>query len=146
MRKLIFLIVLLIFSHDPSQSWAADGAIKTIEGSVTVSHKSGTESAFLGFPINSGDTIKTGDKSSVGVTLMDGTMLSLGANSRLKVSDYVFDPGKEKFSFLSRISHGTMAYTSGQLAKLAPDAVSVTTPNATIGIRGTRFAIKVDAE
>jgi hypothetical protein len=45
---------------------------------------------------------------------------------------------------LVRLSSGTMAYLSGLIGKLAPESVRFETPVATIGIRGTRFAMKVD--
>jgi hypothetical protein len=39
---------------------------------------------------------------------------------------------------------GTAVYISGIIAKLSPQSVRFETPNATIGIRGTRFLVKVD--
>ncbi len=36
-----------------------------------------------------------------------------------------------------------MAYISGLIGKLAPESARFETPVATIGIRGTRFAVKV---
>ena len=44
---------------------------------------------------------------------------------------------------MAQISRGTMAYLSGLIGKLAPEKVRIETPTATIGIRGTRFALKV---
>ena len=38
-----------------------------------------------------------------------------------------------------------MAYLSGRIAKLAPEKARFDTPVASIGIRGTRFAVKVGA-
>jgi hypothetical protein len=37
-----------------------------------------------------------------------------------------------------------MNYVSGVIAKLQPDAVSVTTPTGTIGVRGTNFVVRVE--
>jgi len=44
---------------------------------------------------------------------------------------------------VARISRGTMAYLSGLIGKLAPEAARFETPSTTIGIRGTRFAVNV---
>jgi len=38
---------------------------------------------------------------------------------------------------------GTAAYVSGVIVKLSPKAARFETPTATIGIRGTRFLVKV---
>jgi hypothetical protein len=42
------------------------------------------------------------------------------------------------------LSRGTLSYLSGLIGKLAPESARFETPVASIGIRGTRFAMKVD--
>jgi hypothetical protein len=37
-------------------------------------------------------------------------------------------------------------YISGVIAKLKPEAVTVKTPSAIIGVRGTHFLVKAEAE
>jgi len=44
------------------------------------------------------------------------------------------------------MAKGTLAYLSGAIAKIKPDAVSVKTPTGTIGVRGTHFVLKVEEE
>jgi hypothetical protein len=39
---------------------------------------------------------------------------------------------------------GTVAYISGLIGKLSPESVRVETPTASIGIRGTKFVVKVE--
>jgi len=39
---------------------------------------------------------------------------------------------------------GTAVYLSGLISKLAPDSARFETPSASVGIRGTKFAVKVD--
>jgi hypothetical protein len=39
---------------------------------------------------------------------------------------------------------GVVAYVSGRIAKLAPDAVRIETPAAILGVRGTTLAIRID--
>jgi hypothetical protein len=41
------------------------------------------------------------------------------------------------------IARGMVAYVSGHIARLSADSVRVETPNAVIGVRGTRLAIYV---
>jgi hypothetical protein len=80
----------------------------------------------------------------MGVIFRDDALVSLGPNSQVKIDDFVFQPDKGRFSFLSRLIQGTAAFVSGQIAKLAPDAMQVQTPIATIGVRGTRFAVQAE--
>jgi hypothetical protein len=41
---------------------------------------------------------------------------------------------------------GTAVYLSGIIGKLSPQSVRFETPNATIGIRGTKMLVKVDED
>ena len=89
------------------------------------------------------DILITGGDGSAGLTFKDNSRLSLGANSRLTFREFQFEPGKDKLSFISELAHGTLQYISGVIAKLAPDAVFVITPVATIAVRGTRFLVNI---
>jgi hypothetical protein len=56
----------------------------------------------------------------------------------------LFQPDQGGFSFLCQLIQGTAAFVSGQIAKLAPEAMQVQTPIATIGVRGTHFAVQAE--
>jgi hypothetical protein len=77
------------------------------------------------------------------VILRDNSTLSLGPGSRIVIETFLFFPYEGKFGMLARITRGSMAYLSGLIGKLAPGSARFETPTATIGIRGTRFAVKV---
>ncbi|MGE5247286.1 MAG: FecR domain-containing protein [Verrucomicrobiota bacterium] len=96
-----------------------------------------------GTKVRAGDTLVTGHASSLGIILRDDSTLSLGEDTTLVLRDFDFSPAEAKLGILVRISRGTMAYLSGLIGKLAPEAARFETPVATIGIRGTRFAVKV---
>ena len=64
----------------------------------------------------------------------------LGA--QVDVRDYVFQPKAGKYAFSLYMSKGSAIYESGKIGKLAPEAVKVETPKATVGVRGTRFLIE----
>jgi hypothetical protein len=90
------------------------------------------------------DSLKTGADGSMSMIFRDDTMLSIGPNSELKVKDFQFSPGEEKLSFVARLLRGTAACVTGIIGKLSPDAFRFETPVANIGIRGTKFAVKVE--
>src|SRR3989304_2723398 len=50
-------------------------------------------------------------------------------------------PAGDTLGLLVRLSKGTMASLSGLIGKLAPEKARFETPVATIGIRGTHFAV-----
>ena len=119
------------------------GVVRTASGDATVTRGNKTLPAAPGMKILVGDTLGTGPDGSLGVILRDDSSLSIGPGSRLVLRSFQFSPSKEKFNLVARITRGTMAYLSGLIGKLAPEKARFETPTATIGIRGTRFAVKV---
>jgi hypothetical protein len=80
----------------------------------------------------------------MGIILRDNSTLSIGPGSSLSVRNFLFSPAEGKLGLLVRLSRGTMAYLSGLIGKLAPESARFETPVASIGIRGTRFLVKLD--
>jgi hypothetical protein len=116
----------------------AIGRADTLNGNVTVVHADGTKGVLhKGDPIYQGDILQTEKGGSIGMLFMDGTTMALGGNGRLVLDEMVYDAatqtGKSAFSLVQ----GSFSFVSGQIAKSAPDAASIRTPVATIGIRGT---------
>ncbi|XXJ18261.1 FecR family protein [Desulfovibrio caledoniensis] len=122
----------------------AVGTIKTVTGEAFVERLAERLPAAVGDYLLQGDTLITGKNSSLGVIFRDDTLLSLGPGSRVTIDSFVFDPAQDQLDFLTRVNKGTVQFISGQIAKLKPGSMAVETPLSTIGIRGTRFLIKVD--
>ena len=119
------------------------GVVRNSAGDAAILRAGKTIPAAPGTKLLAGDTLATGPDGSMGAILRDNSSLSLGPGSRLAISDFRFSPAEGNLGLLVRISKGTMAYLSGLIGKLAPESARFETPVATIGIRGTRFAIKV---
>jgi hypothetical protein len=100
--------------------------------------------AEIGFKIHQNDLISTGNEGAVGIIFIDDTILSLGPNTELVMDEYVFAPQKKEMSMVMRLIKGTASYLSGIIGKQSPDTVKLKTPEATIGMRGTKFLVKVD--
>ena len=144
--NLIVSIVCIIFVSNLDMSYASEsviGTIKTLKGTVSIIRNDKTFTADIGFNLVQNDTIRTELNASVGVIFNDKTSLSLGPESELIINEYVFAPKQGKFSIVIKIFKGTAAYVSGLIAKLSPESVRVETPTASIGIRGTKFVVKV---
>ncbi len=120
------------------------GQVKTLTGSATLTRAGETAPVVAGMTILSGDHLATAADASLGLTLRDDTTLSLGPNARLTLDNFVFDPAADKLGLAARLHRGTFAVLTGQIARLAPDRTKFTTPSANIGIRGTKFVVKVE--
>lgn len=102
--------------------------------------------AAVGSPVRAGDTLATDKDGAMGVTFADNTTMSLGPSSEVAIGRFDYDPAAAHYGFAARIARGTFLFVTGLIAKYAPDQVAVTTPTGAIGIRGTRFLVKVDAK
>jgi hypothetical protein len=149
MRRTFIIAILLVAV--PALAWGSSpkdqetiGVVRNSAGTATVTRGG------LDIPVAAGakllveDILHTGLDGSIGIILRDNSTLSIGPGSRLVLRKFLFSPSEGKFGLLVRITRGTMAYISGLIGKLSPESVRFETPVATIGIRGTRFAVKVD--
>ena len=133
----------LLFVAGTAVAGETIGVVRTASGDAVVTRGEKTFPAAPGLKLMVGDTLGTGRNGSLGVILRDDSTLSIGPESRLVLRSFLFSPSEGKFDLVARITRGTMAYLSGLIGKLAPGKARFETPTATIGIRGTRFAVKV---
>ncbi|MBU0675607.1 MAG: FecR family protein [Proteobacteria bacterium] len=119
------------------------GKIKTGTGEVMVLRNSNESALHPGDSLYQSDIIRTRARSSVGILFDDNTVLSLGPESEIVIEEYIFAPQQGKFSMITRMLKGTASYLSGIIGRQAPDSVKFSTPDTTIGIRGTKFLVKV---
>ena len=130
----------------PSVASPPIATIHNVSGLATVVRQERTISAAIGLEILENDTIRTGSDGSIGIIFNDDTFLSLGPGSILVIDQFIFAPKQGKFSIVLRMLKGTAAYLSGLISKLAPESAHFKTPSASIGIRGTKFVVKVEGE
>lgn len=148
LSALFFLLAVLFFA--PVNAIAEDGvdetvaSVKTVNGDAFVLRGCNKLQAKHGDHLYKGDTLSTASNSSIGVIFRDETMLSLGSKSEVCIDDFAFSPADNSLKFLVKVGKGTAQFISGEIAKLAPEQMLVETPLSTIGIRGTRFLVKVD--
>lgn len=118
------------------------GYVKVSGGSATIERAGVVLPANPGTAVLVGDVCATGADGTLGVTLLDGTRIGLGPDTRFTVSSFAFDPARDQLGFAGRLARGTIEFISGLIAKLAPGAATVETPVANIVVRGTRVLIR----
>ena len=120
------------------------GQIKVATGQVSVDRKGQSLPGRVGLPLEADDVLRTGADGSVGITMRDNSLLSAGPNSILSLDKYAFDTTTNQGQFGSSLRKGSLSVVSGRIAKQSPDAMTVRTPTAILGVRGTEFAVSVD--
>jgi hypothetical protein len=120
------------------------GQIKTLTGEVYIIRQDVQRPAQAGDLLHQADTVVTGAQSSVGITFIDNSRFSAGPNSRIALEQFRFDPTTHEGAFLTTMHRGTLAIISGHIANRTPDAMQVQTPTSILGVRGTKFLVKVE--
>ena len=120
------------------------GQIKTAKGQVSVERKGQALPGQVGMLLEASDVLKTGADGAVGLTMRDNSLLSAGPNSILALERFEFDPTTSQGRFDSQLRRGTLSVVSGRIAKQSPEAMTVRTPSAVLGVRGTEFVVAVD--
>jgi hypothetical protein len=124
----------------------AAGRIKIVSGAAFIVRAGQTIPAKVGVAVFEADVLRTGADGRLGLTLKDDTRLSLGPSSEIRLDRFAFAPAEGRFGFVLSIVRGVAAYVSGQIAKIAPDAVRLETPAAIVGVRGTTVVLRASQE
>lgn len=143
MIRIIMAGILMLMAVSPAWAQETIGFVKTVSGKAAVIDAGKQINAQVGTPIRIGNTLKTGPDSSMGVTFKDNTVMSFGPDTELTVDEYLYAPGKGQLKFSTSLLKGSLQVVSGVIAKLKPQSVTMKTPTGIIGVRGTRFLVKV---
>jgi hypothetical protein len=135
------LAVAWIAGMVPPAIAAEIGQIKVAKGPVTIERGGQSLPAAVGMRLQTADVVKTGADASVGITMSDDSLLSAGPNSVLSLDRYEFDTTTNRGRFDTSLSTGSLAVVSGRIARQSPEAMTVRTPFAVLGVRGTEFAV-----
>ena len=124
----------------------AIGKVTTAEETFKIQRGDQTIEIGAGDFIYLDDVISAGG-TSVGIAFADQTTMSVDPNSTMVIDDFVYDPENPTVgSMNANVLEGNFSFVSGQIAKVGADAMKVTTPVLTIGVRGTQVAGKANTE
>ena len=139
--RLFIILWCLTFS-----SFAAGliGDVILHQGNAVIERTDGEDvNSEVDLDIFSYNIVKTG-KGKVAIKFIDDTRVDITQHSKLIIDEFVYDPNTKTGSLSLKSALGTIRYASGQIAKTSPKNVQITTPTATIGVRGTDFTMTVD--
>ncbi len=117
------------------------GNVAAVTGIATVIRNKDSVPLKLKDDIFLNDVLQTSANSSLGVTFNDATTFHLSANSRITVDSYVYEDGGQQNGALFDVAKGTVAFVAAAVAKTGD--MKISTPTATMGIRGTTGLIEV---
>ena len=145
LKLAIPLTILGMLTICSQEAKASIGNVTIHEGSGVIERKSdGTEvDTTKDLDVFSYDTVKTG-QGKTSIDFVDDTRVDVTQHSKLIIDEFVYDPNSKTGKLSLKASLGTIRYASGQIAKNSRQDVNITTPTATIAVRGTDFSMTVD--
>lgn len=136
------LLLLLLAGGAGAPAFAGVGVVTQAAGAVQLLRADAYVAAEPGVEIEEQDIVETGADASAQIDMEDGTVLKLGPDSRLAVSEYRLGADKGVLAAGLDLLSGWLRFA---VAKLKPDSsYNIHTPVLTIGVRGTEGAIEAD--
>lgn len=105
----------------------------------------GPRSLAVGQEVLFSEHLATGGAGQAQVLFLDESALTIGPNSDVVVDQYVYDPKAAAGKLALSASRGLLRFVGGKLSK-ADNAVTLSTPGGTLGIRGGIFLAEIGAD
>src|SRR5262245_49563436 len=119
------------------------GNVAALTGKASVKRNDKSIPLALKDDIYLNDIVQTSANSSLGITFSDGTTFNLKANAQITIDNFVYEEGGKKNAGIFDVAKGTVAFVASHVAKTGD--MQITTPTATLGIRGTSGLVEVPA-
>jgi len=117
------------------------GNVASLTGVATVTRNNAATPLQLKDDIYLNDVVETQASSSLGITFNDATTFRLSANAQITIDNYVYEENGSNNAGAFDIAKGTIAFVAASVAKTGN--MQITTPTATLGIRGTTGVVEV---
>ena len=139
----ICAVISLVFGTTPAQAQAqAAGTVTHLSGTLSVARADGQRLLAVNSPVREGDLLTTERETYARIKFTDGAEVVLRPNSQLQLARYQYDVSQpDRDNMLFSMIKGGMRAVTGLIGRRNRDRVGVTTPTATVGIRGTHFGL-----
>jgi len=117
------------------------GNVATLTGTATVTRNNIATPLKVQDDVFLNDVLQTSANSTLGVTFNDSTTFNLTANASITIDNYIYQDGGKQNAALFDIAKGTVAFVAAEVAHTGD--MKISTPTATLGIRGTTGLVEV---
>ncbi len=121
------------------------GSVAAAKGDAVIIHdgESTGYQAVKGFSLYKGDTVVTMGDGRIKLNLKDGSVLTLLADTHLKLTESVYDGDKKSRSSFLRLGMGKARFVISKLLNMKHSEVEIETTTMVCGVRGSDFVIIV---
>jgi hypothetical protein len=140
-HSVLWPVFCLLLTAAAAAAHAADiGKVIMLVPGASVQRDGRTETLRQHSPVRVSDTVKTDATGRVRILFNDDSSVDVGANSSLDMRD--FADGGEKPVFNVHLLQGVARVVTGKIVEQNPKGFAVSTPEGTIGIRGTIISVR----
>lgn len=136
MKCLFGFLGLLLFCSVQAESI---GTVSVVSGEVSFARNGAPVLLQRGDALSTGDVVVTGTAGRVVLRMNDGSAITLGADTELRIAEWRYISGADDNSALFELTEGVFRFITGLITRQQNPDLMVRTPSATIGIRGTDF-------
>lgn len=97
-------------------------------------------------PVQSKDILRTAANGNIEIGFLDATSCKMGPSTELSIEEYRFVRNQQNATFKANLKKGKVTVTTGRMVNDNPDNFKITTPSATIGVRGCLFDLNQEEE
>lgn len=116
-------------------------AMKDYLGAVAQNEESLSRAIKYTDPVYATDIVETASDGATELQFLDNTRLTVGANAKVKLDEFVYDPSSALGGGQLSLALGAFRYIGGDMKN--EEKLKLVTPTATLTIRGTRLIIYV---
>lgn len=113
------------------------GIVEKAQGPAQASQGGVARDLSVQGPVLFRDKLRTGADARLEAKLADDTVLTLGANGKMTVDEFVYDPNREGGKLALSVPTGAFLFVGGKVEGRTGGNVSIKTPVGTLGVRGT---------
>ncbi len=131
-----------VIRSTPVKAQKKVGIVAQSEGSVVaVNARKVSRKLSRGQPVFLGDKVITGENGFVRLKMIDDAVLDLRCFSIMVIEEYALSNTSRR-SILNLLQ-GSLKKVTGQIGKMTDDVYQLKTPVASVGVRGTEYALRV---
>jgi hypothetical protein len=135
------ILTFVFFMAAPAARAADIGMAIAVTPGAFVLRDGKTESLTPRAPVQAADSIRTDASGRVKILFNDDSTLSLGPDTSMDMREYA-DSGDAP-AFAAHVGQGVVRAITGKIVDQNPKGFTITTPEATVGIRGTIISLRV---
>lgn len=110
---------------------------------LAVAPDSGSRQLEVGDPVFVGDKLITGAEGFLRLHMIDNAVLDLNCYSIMVIEQYAISPSNKNNRSVLNLLEGSLKKVTGEIGKWKEDVYQLKTPVASIGVRGTEYALRV---